>query len=164
MIWDQRGAYRDISCRWDASDRYLICNICVCTWLCVWSLLCFEEFFDTQHFLYSRQKVCELKFRNGFVCKRPPETQTVQILSHYRDRWAAVTERAGCMHVMDHCSRARRCRFSLWHFFYSVSISPPSWSEVLLRRLKQSSSAHKLLFDISACFFSFFGNWYSIYF
>lgn len=81
-------------------------------------------------------------------------TQTVPILSHYRDRWAAVTERAGCMHVMDHCSRARRCRFSLWHFFHSVSISPASWSEVVLQRLSaRPLGACKLLFDISGFFF-----------
>lgn len=41
----------------------------------------------------------------------------------------------GCVHVMDHCSRARRCRFSPWHFFYSPSISLASWSEVVLRQL-----------------------------
>ena len=88
--------------------RGCVC-VCVCVYGRVYSLTSTSVWFQT--FPPFPVRVCvrwDLRLR-VWVSFR---TQTVPVLSHYRDRWAAVTERAGCVHVMDRCSRAEEMQIS----------------------------------------------------
>lgn len=154
----------------DDFDHYLIYDIRVCTWLCVWRcwILWHPPWFDFQMFspFHAHSagmcvSVCVEVCVYGYKFPSGPRLYRSCHITGTDDlQWRS--ER-GCMHVMDHCSRTRRCRFPLFCFSFALRAS---WSEVVLRRFS-TRTLGALKLDIPACFyvcFLTFGDRYSLHF
>lgn len=171
MSCGQRGAYCHISCGWlwSLSDiRYSCVHMVVCMEVLnslASALVWFSNVFSISCAFCWHVCVCACvcvevcvygyKFPSG-----PRLYRSCHITGTDDLQWRS--ER-GCVHVMDHCSRTRRCRFPLFCFSFALRAS---WSEVVLRRFS-TRTLGALKLDIPACFyvcFLTFGDRYSLHF